>query len=86
MAKASNKSATKTDKFIGQNVRVHRLSKGWTQQQLGAKLGVTFQQLQKYESGTNRIGSGRLFQIAELFEVPVIELFKGEKASSTSHT
>ena len=46
---------------------------------------MTFQQIQKYEKGTNRIGSGRLYQIAEIFEVPVTEFFRGEKAAPTRH-
>jgi transcriptional regulator with XRE-family HTH domain len=85
MPRISNKSATRIDKLIGEAIRVHRLSKGLTQGQLGSKLGVTFQQIQKYEKGTNRIGSGRLYQIAEIFEVPVTEFFRGEKAAPTRH-
>jgi transcriptional regulator with XRE-family HTH domain len=79
--KTSNKSTTMTDGRIGQIMRVHRLSKGMTQTELGAELGVTFQQVQKYEKGTNRVGSGRLYQIAEILEVPVTAFFEGEKAS-----
>jgi transcriptional regulator with XRE-family HTH domain len=45
--------------------------------QLGAMLGVTFQQIQKYEKGVNRVGSGRLHQIAEIFDVPVESFFTG---------
>jgi transcriptional regulator with XRE-family HTH domain len=48
-----------------------------TQEGLGEKLGVTFQQIQKYEKGTNRVGSGRLYQIAALLEVPVTAFFEG---------
>ena len=62
-----NKSASKTDKLVGRNIRVHRLVRGLTQEGLGEKLGVTFQQIQKYEKGTNRVGSGRLYQIATIF-------------------
>jgi transcriptional regulator with XRE-family HTH domain len=78
MAKTSNKSATKIDKLVGTNIRVHRLAAGLTQGELGAKLGVTFQQVQKYEKGINRVGSGRLYQIAEILQVPVKSLFDGE--------
>jgi transcriptional regulator with XRE-family HTH domain len=74
----SNKSATKVDKLIGRNIRVHRLAKEMTQEVLGEGLGVTFQQVQKYEKGTNRVGSGRLYEIAEILEVPVQSLFDGE--------
>jgi transcriptional regulator with XRE-family HTH domain len=84
MPKASNKSATKTDKIVGQNIRVHRLSQGLTQDELGEKLGVTFQQVQKYEKGINRVGSGRLYQIAELLEVPLKSLFEGEEKYKAS--
>jgi transcriptional regulator with XRE-family HTH domain len=74
------------DKMVGTNIRVHRLAAGLTQDELGAKLGVTFQQIQKYEKGTNRIGSGRLYQIAEIFEVPVKSFFAGGPQQKDSHT
>src|SRR6202161_1749708 len=84
MPKTSNKSASKTDKLVGRNIRVHRLVRGLTQEGLGEKLGVTFQQIQKYEKGTNRVGSGRLYQIAAIFEVPITAFFKGIKKSSVT--
>jgi transcriptional regulator with XRE-family HTH domain len=84
MRKASNKSATSTDKVIGKNVHAHRIVHGLTQEDLGGKLGVTFQQIQKYEKGTNRVGSGRLYQIASIFEVPITAFFKGIKKSSVT--
>ena len=83
MPKTSNKSASKTDKLVGRNIRVHRLVRGLTQEGLGEKLGVTFQQIQKYEKGTNRVGSGRLYQIATIFEVPVTAFFEGGDAPTT---
>jgi transcriptional regulator with XRE-family HTH domain len=83
MARISNKTTTKIDKRIGQIIRAHRLSRGLTQTQLGAELGVTFQQIQKYENGANRVGSGRLYQIAEFLEVPVTAFFEPEKVSRT---
>jgi transcriptional regulator with XRE-family HTH domain len=82
MPKTSNKSANKVDKIVGRNIRVHRLVRGLTQEGLGGKLGVTFQQIQKYEKGTNRVGSGRLYQIAALLEVPVTSFFEGGEAQS----
>jgi transcriptional regulator with XRE-family HTH domain len=84
MSKTSNKSSTKIDKLVGRNVRVRRLAGGFTQGELGAKLGVTFQQVQKYEKGINRIGSGRLYEIAEIFEVPVKSFFEGETKEPAS--
>jgi transcriptional regulator with XRE-family HTH domain len=54
-----------------------------SQAKLGALLGVTFQQVQKYERGTNRIGSGRLHKIAEALDVPVTFFFGGDKSGVT---
>jgi transcriptional regulator with XRE-family HTH domain len=84
MPKTSNKSATRIDKLIGQNIRVRRLAIGFTQERLAEKLGVTFQQVQKYEKGVNRVGSGRLHEIAGLLEVPVASLFGGEDKQKKS--
>lgn len=83
MPKPSNKSASRVDKLVGRNIRVHRLVRGLTQEGLGEKLGVTFQQIQKYEKGTNRVGSGRLYQIAGLLEVPVTAFFEGGETQTT---
>jgi transcriptional regulator with XRE-family HTH domain len=85
MAGRSNKSATSTDKLVGQMIRTQRLLKGLTQTELGTKLGVTFQQIQKYENGANRVGSGRLFEIAGIFEVPVKVFFESQKLSRVGH-
>jgi transcriptional regulator with XRE-family HTH domain len=84
MPKTSNKTATKIDKFVGTHIRVHRLAAGFTQEELGAKLGVTFQQVQKYEKGINRVGSGRLYQIAEILEVPVTSFLPARRNKKTS--
>jgi transcriptional regulator with XRE-family HTH domain len=84
MPKMSNKSATKIDKLVGRNIRVHRLAAEFTQEELGEKLGVTFQQVQKYEKGTNRVGSGRLYEIAEILEVPLKSFFDGETQQKDS--
>ena len=84
MPKASTKSATKTDKRVGNNIRARRLEMGMTQEQLGKELGVTFQQIQKYEIGTNRIGSGRLFQIAELLKTPLESFYGGDEKRTKS--
>ena len=54
------------DKHVGSRVRMRRLMLGLTQQKLGKKLGVTFQQLQKYEKGTNRISASRMLAIASI--------------------
>lgn len=73
----SRKSTTDTDQIVGRNIRIYRLAKGLTQSALGEKLGITFQQIQKCEKGTNRVGSGRLFQIAGILGVSVMALFEG---------
>ena len=86
MPKTSNKTATKLDKFVGTHIRVHRLAAGFTQETLGAKLGVTFQQVQKYEKGINRVTSGRLYQIAEILEVPFTSFFAGETRQKDFNT
>src|SRR4051794_24641337 len=59
------------DRHVGKRVRMHRIMIGVTQDQLGKKLGLTFQQIQKYENGSNRIAASRLYSIARIFEVPV---------------
>ena len=63
------------DVEVGRRVRVFRLQRQMTQTTLGERLGLTFQQIQEYENGTNRIGAGRLQVIAEVLEVPVAAFF-----------
>ena len=72
----STKAPNPVDKHVGSRVRMRRLMLAMSQQQLGGELGITFQQVQKYEKGTNRVGAGRLPQIAEILGVPVAALFK----------
>ena len=59
------------DAHVGRRVRLRRTLMGMNQTALGQAVGLTFQQIQKYERGANRIGSGRLFQFAEVLDVPV---------------
>ncbi len=63
------------DRLVGQNIRVFRLSKGMTQTALGNALDVTFQQVQKYENGSNRVGSGRLAKISKVLDIPISRFF-----------
>jgi transcriptional regulator with XRE-family HTH domain len=63
--------------LVGQNIRIGRLLRGLSQTELGAFIGVTFQQIQKYENGTNRVGASRLQQIADVLRVPAPTLFNG---------
>lgn len=71
------KSPDPIDVHVGQRVRARRKMLGLSQTQLGKELGVTFQQVQKYERGTNRIGSSRLFRMSTTLDVPVAYFFEG---------
>ncbi len=74
-SKSTTKSTTSHDVEVGQRIRARRMAKGMSQTDLGALLGVTFQQVQKYEKGVNRVGAGRLVRVAEALEVPVSFFF-----------
>jgi transcriptional regulator with XRE-family HTH domain len=65
------------DKVVGRNIRILRLAKGLSQTELADALGVTFQQVQKYEKGTNRVGSGRLLKISAILGVKITDFFEG---------
>ncbi len=65
------------DAEIGRRVREARLVRGMSQTELGEALGITFQQIQKYERGLNRIGSGRLFKISQVLRLPVTYFYDG---------
>jgi transcriptional regulator with XRE-family HTH domain len=70
------KSPNPTDMHVGKRVRMRRKMLSMSQTKLGTALGLTFQQVQKYEKGTNRIGAGRLQQIAHVLQVPVSFFFE----------
>ena len=63
------------DVHVGSRVRLRRTLLGMSQEKLGAALGLTFQQIQKYERGANRIGSSRLYQLSQILDVPVSFFF-----------
>jgi transcriptional regulator with XRE-family HTH domain len=65
------------DKHVGSRVRMRRMMLSMSQEKLGDGLDLTFQQVQKYEKGTNRIGASRLQQIANILQVPVSFFFEG---------
>ena len=69
------------DKHVGSRVRMRRVLIGMSQERLGGALGLTFQQVQKYEKGTNRIGASRLQQIAGVLNVPPAFFFEDMPAS-----
>src|SRR5262245_29744278 len=62
---------------VGQRIKIQRLAAGLSQTELGESIGVTFQQVQKYENGANRVGAGRLTEIARVLDVPILALFEG---------
>lgn len=72
------------DAEVGRRVRSRRLECRLSQTELADRIGVTFQQVQKYEKGVNRIGAGRLQRIAEALEVPISFFFGGAAAGPTS--
>ena len=74
------KGVNHIDGLIGQNIRATRLNRGVSQKELGAQIGVTFQQIQKYERGTNAARGSRLVQIARALNIAVVALFEGTEA------
>jgi|SRR3984885_4545864 len=73
------KSPQELDRIVGRNIRVYRLAQGLSQTELADQLGLTFQQVQKYEKGLNRVGAGRLFEISKILDVPLLSMFEGSK-------
>ena len=73
----AKKAPNPIDKHVGSRVRMRRMMLSMSQEKLGDALGLTFQQVQKYEKGTNRIGASRLQQIAHILQVPVSFFFEG---------
>jgi transcriptional regulator with XRE-family HTH domain len=71
------KSPNPVDRHVGSRVRMRRMLIGMSQEKLGEALGITFQQIQKYEKGTNRIGASRLHQIARVLGVPIEFFYEG---------
>ena len=70
---------------IGRRIRLRRLQLGLSQKSLGLALGVTFEQVQKYEKGADRIGAARLQQVAEILKVPVLFFFGGNLGGTEDH-
>src|ERR1700683_2539202 len=73
----AKKAPNPTDKHVGSRVRMRRMMLAMSQEKLGDALDLTFQQVQKYEKGTNRIGASRLAQIFHILQVPVSFFFEG---------
>jgi transcriptional regulator with XRE-family HTH domain len=73
----SPKAPGALDRYVGARMRVRRFEVGMSQEKLGEFLGITFQQVQKYEKGTNRVSISRLHQIAQALETPVSYFYEG---------
>jgi transcriptional regulator with XRE-family HTH domain len=73
------------DVHVGSRVRFRRMLLGMSQEKLGEKLGLTFQQIQKYEKGINRIGASRLFDLAQVLGVPVQFFYEEAPSGDPSH-
>jgi transcriptional regulator with XRE-family HTH domain len=82
----AKKAPNPIDKHVGSRVRMRRMMLNMSQEKLGDALGLTFQQVQKYEKGTNRIGASRLHQIAQILQVPVSFLYEGAPTVGGHHS
>jgi transcriptional regulator with XRE-family HTH domain len=78
------RQANTIDKHVGARVRMRRIMLGMSQEKLGKALALTFQQIQKYEKGSNRIGASRLHQISMVLNTPVSFFFDGAPNTSES--
>jgi transcriptional regulator with XRE-family HTH domain len=72
------------DSHVGQRIRQRRWMSGMTQQQLAEKVGIKFQQIQKYETGMNRVSASRLFDVAQALDVPISFFFEGLGGTSSA--
>ena len=81
---AAKKSPNPIDKHVGSRVRMRRKMLAMSQEKLGRALGLTFQQVQKYEKGANRIGGSRLHQISQIMQVPVAFFFEDAPGASAT--
>ena len=79
------KQANPIDAQVGNRVRLRRMLVGMSQEKLGEMLGLTFQQVQKYEKGVNRIGAGRLYQVANILGVPVTYFYEDVADRQNEH-
>ena len=73
----AKKAPNPVDRHVGARLRMRRMMLPMSQEKLGGALGLTFQQIQKYEKGANRIGASRLQQISQILQVPVSFFFEG---------
>jgi transcriptional regulator with XRE-family HTH domain len=76
-----SKNPSLIDQHVGRRIRVRRRELGVTQEVLAEKLSITFQQVQKYELGTNRVSAGRLFELARALETTIVYFFDGAQTA-----
>jgi transcriptional regulator with XRE-family HTH domain len=84
--RAKSRSVNAIDQHVGQRIRAQRLLRGMSQQALAGALDLTFQQVQKYERGVNRIGAGRLSQIATVLGTSVSFFYEGAPGANGSES
>jgi len=68
---------TDIDRHVGKKLKLRRINLGLSQQELGKRMNITFQQIQKYEKGINRVSSGKLYELSKILKVPVGYFFEG---------
>jgi transcriptional regulator with XRE-family HTH domain len=82
---ATAKDPQPVDRHVGSRVRMRRMMVGMSQEKLGEACGITFQQIQKYEKGTNRMGASRLHHIARVLDVPIEFFYEGASSDQGSN-
>ena len=75
--KKFSRGPTEVDRNVGEQIRRRRILLGLSQEKLADGLGITFQQVQKYERGSNRVSASRLYQVAQLMDAPIEYFFEG---------
>ncbi|MEM8813260.1 MAG: helix-turn-helix transcriptional regulator [Pseudomonadota bacterium] len=80
----NTRSANEIDIHVGQRLRLARVLRGLSQDELGKKVGVTFQQIQKYERGANRVSAGRLVALAKALELEILFFFQDLEDADTT--
>ena len=83
---ASLRKPSSVDAHVGARIRLRRKLLGLSQQQLAARLGLTFQQVQKYERGVNRVSASKLYETAQVLQASVTHFFEGLEGESTIAT
>lgn len=85
-AHGSERAVSEVDRRLGERVRARRFELGMSQERLSEMLGITFQQVQKYEKGVNRIAASRLLDMAAALDMPVAHFFTGLSRDHTAHS